>query len=224
MSHATSYTWVLRLGLVDECHCRHVSIEVCYCSWTFFRVSLTIDELACQAMLRRRHLSMACSTYDLGCQQCLACKNSVILLSGCNLRKFHQVWSPISGSASIYLHISMHTLMSFHLLSSDNILHLKFKFALCSLWFEANINWMVSICAFQFNLDFILISIWIHQLLNGQINMLTCPFDRLSKVRSWTWQTQVWTGLDPKCLGPGLGPAGEWTRPRVWTRTEPCRE
>ena len=34
---------------------------------------------------------------------------------------------------------------------------------------------------------------------------------RLSKVRSWSWQTQVWTGLDPKCPGPG--PAGEWTGP-----------
>ena len=27
--------------------------------------------------------------------------------------------------------------------------------------------------------------------------------DRLSKVLSWTWQTQVQTGPDPKCLGPG---------------------
>ena len=160
---------------VGECHCRHVSVEVHHCSWTFFRVSLTINELACQAMLMHQCLSMACSTYNLGHQQHLACKNSIILLSGHNLRKFHdspQVWSPISGSASIYLHIAMHILMSFHLLSSDNILHLKFKFLLCSLWFEADINWMVSICAFQFNLDFILISIW-----NGQINMLTCPFN-----------------------------------------------
>ena len=34
---------------------------------------------------------------------------------------------------------------------------------------------------------------------------------RLSEVRSWTWQTQVWTGPDPKCPGPG--PAGEWSGP-----------
>ena len=44
----------------------------------------------------------------------------------------------------------------------------------------------------------------------------------LSKVRSWTWRTQVRTGPDPKCPGPG--PAGEWTGPRVRTWTEPRRE
>ena len=35
--------------------------------------------------------------------------------------------------------------------------------------------------------------------------------NRLSKVRSWSWRTQVWTGPDPKYPGPG--PAGEWTKP-----------
>ena len=31
---------------------------------------------------------------------------------------------------------------------------------------------------------------------------------RLSEVQSWTWQTQVWTGLDPKCPGPGSDTGG----------------
>lgn len=49
--------------------------------------------------------------------------------------------------------------MSLHLLPSDFILDFKFKFALHSPQFEADIDGMVSIYADHFDLDFILISL-----------------------------------------------------------------
>lgn len=76
---------------------------------------------------------------------------------------------------SIYLITA--TFLSLHLLFFDNILHSKFKFALFPPQFEADIDEMVSIYAVQFDFDLILTSLGIHQLLNGQTNMLTCPFN-----------------------------------------------
>lgn len=58
---------------------------------------------------------------------------------------------------SIYLPTA--ALMSLHLLPSDFILDFKFKFALHSPQFEADIDGMVSIYADHFDLDFILISL-----------------------------------------------------------------
>ena len=103
---------------------------------------------------------------------------SVLILSPSTLIQW--TWtcvfqSPKSSLTLIYLHTA--TLLSLHLLSFDNILHSKFKFALHFPQFEADINKMVSIYAVHFDLDLILTSLWIHQLLNGQRNILTCPFN-----------------------------------------------